>query len=102
MFKGDQVRVGRGKQDEDAMISALAVAQELYAAQLWDGRGQLIVHFPSSLRQQLRTTAVERFDRSTRTTVHTGVHQLKEGTDFEVEPPPALDPSQWRQLRFFE
>jgi hypothetical protein len=102
MFDPSRVAVGRGRDDEEAKTSALTVAMELYAVGRWDGRGRLIVHFPSSLRQQLRASPVTRFDRELGVSVHAGAFDLRPGVDYEVELPRELDPRKWRQLRLFD
>ena len=102
MFEPSQVSIGRGGNDDATRDSALVVAKELHAAGLWDGQGQLIVHFPRSVHERLRQSAVERFDPRHRISVHVEIHDLKPGVDYEIEPPPELDPANWRQLRMFE
>jgi hypothetical protein len=93
MFEPSQVSIGRGGNDEAAKDSALVVAKELHAAGLWDGQGQLVVHFPRSVHESLRQSAVERFDPSHRISVHVGVDTLRRGVDYEIEPPCELDPA---------
>jgi hypothetical protein len=102
MFDPSRVAVGRGRDDEEAKTSALTVAMELYAVGRWDGRGRLVVHFPSSLRQQLRASSVMRFDRELGVSVHAGAVDLRAGVDYEVVLPRELDPKKWRQLRLFD
>jgi hypothetical protein len=102
MFDPSRVAVGRGRSDEEAKVSALTVALELYAVGRWDGQGRLIVHFPSSLRQQLHASPVKCFDRELGVSVHTGVIDLRPGVDYEIELPRKMDPKKWRQLRLFD
>ena len=102
MFKPSQVLLGRGRQDEEDHRCALAVAKELSAASLWDGTGQVVVHFPASVLRRLEASPVERFDAAHRTPVHEGVRKLKRGDDYQVKPPPEQDPKNWRQLRLLK
>jgi hypothetical protein len=102
MFEPSQVLIGRGGNDDAARDSALVVAKELHAAGLWDGQGQLIVHFPRSIHERLRQSAVERFEPKHRIAVHAGVHTLRCGVDYKIEPPRELDPANWQQLKLFD
>jgi len=102
MFEPDQISIGRGRRDTEAWEAALTVARELYAAGRWEGKGQLIVHFPTSLERQLFASGAERFDYRIGVQIHSGIHRLRRGTDYELELAPEASPDEWRQTQFFD
>jgi hypothetical protein len=68
---------------------------ELFAASIWDGRGQLVVNFPHRLHHQLHQSEVKEFSRECLTPIHAEVHRLRRGRDYDVRP---LSASQCRRL----
>ena len=48
-----QITIGLSQRDSNALDRTVAAALELFAAGIWDGRGQLVVNFPHSLHHRL-------------------------------------------------
>ena len=86
MFYPRQIAIGLGQRDSGALDRAVAVALELYAAGVWDGRGLLVVNFPGSVYHQLLQSPVEEYNRQYLTPIHTDVRRLRRGQDFDVHP----------------
>jgi len=86
VFYPRQIIIGLGRRDSAALDRAVAVALELYAAGIWDGRGLLVVNFPHSLYHQLQQSPIEEFNRQYLTPIHAEVRHLRPGQDFDVRP----------------
>jgi len=94
-FYPRQVVIGRSRRDSDALDRAVALALELFAAGIWDGRGLLMVNFPHSLYHQLHQLEIETYSRKCLTPIHAEAHCLRRGRDYVVR---ALSASRCRRL----
>ena len=99
MFYPRQIILGLGRKDSGALDRAVAIALELYAAGIWDGRGSLTIHFPYSLYQQLLASPVERFAPEYLADIHADVRRLRPGRDYEIHP---LDVQECRRVGISE
>ena len=86
MFDTTQVIIGLGRRDKGALHRAIVVATQLHAAGKWDGRGRIAINHPRDVHRRLQFSPRERYDRQTNINVHTAVHELEAGKDFEIRP----------------